>query len=181
MNPRVLVGIVVVVFAVIVGIVAFSGQSIIDDISRGGLLQLPDGSGDVLQLEVELVDVSISEVTERAAIIDVQFQVNNPNSKSVILSFIKYELFEADQRIHIGEIGERLDSFVIGSNYFTILSDQPTLLSDTITIKNTGNDPRLWDVLTSNTPSWRISGEASFNLSSMTAGGENITTFEFVP
>lgn len=65
------------------------------------------------------------------------------------------------------------------SNYFTILSDRPTILKDTITIKNSGNFPELWDALTNNTPQWKIKGVAYFNLSSMTSGGENEITFEF--
>jgi len=67
----------------------------------------------------------------------------------------------------------------IASNYFTILSEQPTILRETITIKNTGNLPEFWDALTNNAPQWKIKGEASFNLSSITAGGENEITFEF--
>ena len=46
-------------------------------------------------------------------------------------------------------------------------------------IKNTGNTPELWDALTTNTPEWRITGDAFYNLSSMTAGGENELAFEF--
>jgi len=65
------------------------------------------------------------------------------------------------------------------SNYFTILSDRPTILKDTITIKNSGNSPELWDALINNTPKWKIKGVAYFNLSSITAGGENEITFEF--
>ena len=73
----------------------------------------------------------------------------------------------------------RADSFVIGSNYFTVLSEKSTVLTDRITIKNTGNTPELWEALTNNSPSWEILGEAHFNLSSMTSGGENIVNFEF--
>jgi len=65
------------------------------------------------------------------------------------------------------------------SNYFIILNETPTILKDTITIKNTGNTPELWNALSNNTPQWKIKGEASFNLSSITAGGENEITFEF--
>jgi len=182
MNPKIFVGIAVGIFIAILGIVAFSGQSIINDVSEGSFLKLPNEIPvEILPLQVELVDISISEITKRKATINIQFEITNPNFKSIILQYVKYELYENGVRIHVGEIGERLDSFVIGSNYFTILSDQPTMLSDKITIKNTGNTPELWDALINNSPSWRVSGEASYNLSSMTKGGENLITFEFTP
>ncbi|MFQ5573470.1 MAG: hypothetical protein ACE5EJ_04400, partial [Nitrosopumilaceae archaeon] len=68
---------------------------------------------------------------------------------------------------------------VIGSNYITILSQGSTTISDEIILRNTGNTPELWSDLTENTANWKISGEAFFNLSSMTTGGENEVTFEF--
>ena len=158
----------------------FSGQSIIDDTSEGGFLKSPQEEPTAIQpLDVELVGISITEVTKRASTIEIEFTVTNHNFKSVLLQFIKYELFESGQRIHIGEIGERPDSFVIGSNYFTVLSGQSTTLSDTITIKNTGNTPELWNALETDSAMWKVSGEAHFSLSSMTSGGENIVEFEF--
>ena len=182
MNPKIFVGAAVGVFVVIVAIIGFSGQSIIDDVSEGGLLKSPDQAPtEILPLQIELTDISITEVTERAATIEVQFTATNPNFKSVLLQFVKYELFESGERIYVGEIGERADSFVIGSNYFTILSEKSTVLTDKITIKNTGNTPELWDRFANNSPSWEILGEANFNLSSMTSGGENIVEFEFSP
>ena len=68
----------------------------------------------------------------------------------------------------------------MSSNYIIILSERPTIVSDQITIKNTGNTAEFWSALTSNTPKWKINGEAFFNLSSMTSGAENSITFEFI-
>lgn len=177
MNPRIYVAVAAASLVAVLGVVAFSDQSIISDVPGG---PQPDGPV-VLPLQVRLLGIDVSEINERGATIDVSFEVTNPNQKSVILPFLKYELYESGERIHIGEIGERLDSFVIGSNYFTILPDQPTRLSDTIIIQNTGGAPDLWARLSGGTASWSVSGEALFNLSSMTAGGENIVTFEFTP
>jgi LEA14-like dessication related protein len=119
------------------------------------------------------------EVNEKAATIEVQFKVTNPNYKAVILQTIKYELYENNVKVKASQIGERPMGMVDSSNYFTILNEQPTILRETITIKNTGNLPEFWDALTNNAPQWKIKGEASFNLSSITAGGEKEITFEF--
>ena len=84
-------------------------------------------------------------------------------------------------KIGTKSIGDRAapGGIVGASNYFTILSDRPTIIGDEFTIKNTGNTPELWNALENNTPQWRVTGEAYWNLSSMTAGGENEITFEF--
>ena len=65
------------------------------------------------------------------------------------------------------------------SNYFTILSDRPSIIKDEFTIKNNGNIPELWSALENGDPQWRVTGEAYYNLSSMTAGQENELLFEF--
>lgn len=180
-NPRVFVGGAVAAFAVIVGMVAFAGPGFINDISEDGLI--PRSSvvqREVLPLEIELQDITILEVTDTAAFIETKFKVTNPNFKSVILHYIKYELYEDDLRVNISDIGERASGFVAGSNYFTILNEAPTIITDKITIKNTGNTPEFWNALKSNTPKWKIKGEAFFNLSSMTSGGEQELKFEFI-
>ena len=181
-NPRIFVVAAVGALVVALGAVAVSGQSLINDVSEGGLLFPPAGEpAEIVPVRIELDGITVEEVTRRAATIEVRFEVTNTNFKSVILQFLKYELYEGADRIYVGEIGERPDAFVAGSNYFTLLTDRPTLLADSITIRNTGNTPELWAALESGDLDWRVLGEAYFNLSSMTSGGENVVEFEFRP
>ena len=179
MNPKIIVGGVVAAFAIIIGIVAFSGSTIIDDTSGGNLISPSEEPRQAIPIEIELDEISIIEVNDRAATIQVSFEVTNPNFKSVILQVVKYELYENDVRVAVSQIGERPVGMIEASNYFTILSKQPTILKDTITIKNSGNLPEFWEALTNNIPQWKIKGEAFSNLSSITAGGENEILFEF--
>jgi len=179
LNPKIIVGAVVAALVIIIGIIGFSGFSIIDDVSGGNIISPSEAPREALPLEIELEYISILEVNEKAATIQVEFKVTNPNFKSVILQVVTYSLYENDVRIAISQIGERPVAMLEGSNYFTILNDRPTILKDTITIKNTGNTPELWETLVSNTPQWKIKGEAFSNLSSITAGKENENTFEF--
>lgn len=180
MNPRIFVGAVVAGFVVVIAIIAFSGQSFINDVSDEGIFSgSSNSSRNVLPITVELEEFSIVEVTEKHAILEIKFLVSNPNLKSIILPYIKYQLYEDDLRVHVGEIGERGGGFVIGSNYITILSKGSTIVSDEIVIRNTGNTPKFWSSLIEDTADWKITGEAFFNLSSMTTGGENQIAFEF--
>jgi len=179
MNAKIFVGAAVGALAVIIGIIAFSGLLEIDVSEEGTLLEPTDNTtNQVLPLDIELDDISILEVTETVATIQISFKISNPNSKSILLHLLNYKLYENDVRISTGNIGERPGGMVIGSNYFIIFNEQPTILKDRITIKNTGNNPEFWSALENDTVEWKVKGEAFFNLSSMTSGGENIIEFE---
>ena len=180
MNPRIPVIGVVGAFAVVILIIAYSGTSVIDDTS--GEARLGSSSGTVIEpLVIDLDEIIIKDVDERTAYVEIAFKVTNPNYKSVILEMIRYNVYEDGMKIGTKSIGDRAapGGLVSASNYFTILSDRPSIIKDDFTIKNDGNIPELWKALENDTPQWRVSGEAYYNLSSMTAGGENEVTFEF--
>ena len=180
MNPRIPVIGVVGAFAVVILIVAYSGTSVIDDTS--GEARLGSSSGTVIEpLVIDLDEIIIKDVDERTAYVEIAFKVTNPNYKSVILEMIRYNVYEDGMKIGTKSIGDRAapGGLVSASNYFTILSDRPSIIKDDFTIKNDGNIPELWKALENDTPQWRVSGEAYYNLSSMTAGQENEVTFEF--
>ena len=180
MNPRIPVIGVVGAFAVVILIVAYSGTSVIDDTS--GEARLGSSSGTVIEpLVIDLDEIIIKDVDERTAYVEIAFKVTNPNYKSVILEMIRYNVYEDGMKIGTKSIGDRAapGGLVSASNYFTILSDRPSIIKDDFTIKNDGNIPELWKALENDTPQWRVSGEAYYNLSSMTAGGENEVFFEF--
>lgn len=181
MNSKVLLGIIIGILAGAIGVVAFSGSQIFNDVSEGGLGKLSPDPITVTPIQVALEKIEVLSVTEEEAQIDISFEITNPNFKSVILHVIKFELYSGDKRVTIAQIGDRPEGAIEGSNYYTILSNNPQIIGETITIKNTGTDPEFWSALQNNEISWKIMGEANFNLSSMTAGQENIVPFEFVP
>ncbi len=181
MNPRIPVIGVIGGLAVIILAIAYSGTSIIDDTSGEGLIGSSGGMPTIEPLVIDLEEIIIKEVDERSALIEISFKVANPNYKSVILEMIRYSVFEDGMKIGTKSIGDRAapGGLVGASNYYTILSDRPSIIKDEFTIQNNGNIPELWNALETATPQWRVTGEAYFNLSSMTAGGENEITFEF--
>ena len=131
MNNRILLVAAVAGLAIIIGIVGFSGQLIINDVSEGGIIQMSEhGSTGVKPLIMDLEELDISYVDEKFATLNLRFTVSNPNYKSVILQFVKYEIIESGSSIHTGQIGERYDGFITSSNYFTILQ----LVCSTITL-----------------------------------------------
>ena len=178
MNPKIVVGGVAGVLIAIILVFTLTGTSIISDV-EGGFFSSSSQGQQVLPLAVELFDISILEVTEKQATLEIKFKVSNPNFKSVMLQHIKYSVYHNDARIVIGEIGTAPEGFLASPNYYIILNERPSLIGEKFTITNTGNTPKLWETLNKNELNWRVSGEAFFNLSSITAGQENILEFDF--
>ena len=178
MNPKIFVGAAAGVLIAIIAVFTLTGTSIISDV-EGGFFSPSTQEQQVLPLEMELFDLSILEVTEKQATLEIKFKVANPNFKSVMLQHIKYSVYHNDVRIAIGEIGSSPEGFLASPNYFIIRNERPSLIGEKFIITNTGNTPELWETLTKNELNWSVSGEAFFNLSSITAGQENTLKFNF--
>ncbi len=176
MNPKIVVGGVAGVLIAIIVVFTLTGTSVVSDVG-GGFFS--PSTQQVFPLEIELFDLSILEVTEKQATLEIKFKVSNPNFKSVMLQHIKYSVYHNDARITTGGLGTTPEGFLASPNYFIILNERPSLVGEKFTIMNTGNTPELWEALAKNELNWRVSGEAFFNLSSITAGQENILKFDF--
>ena len=178
MNPKIFV---VAAIAIMVGVlgVIYVTTSTSDTTNNGSAQELQN---QVESITIELQDVSILQVSDRAAIIEIQFKLDNPNSRSVIAQLLQYSLYASDNseeyKITSGQIGSRPEGMVDGSNYYTLLSNNSIVLKDKIVIDYPGNSPELMSLLESSNPSWRAEGNVIFNLSSMTSGQENEIHFE---
>ena len=182
MNPKIFVGAAVAALAVILGGILLTGPTIViptqDDSSN------PQSTLQAKPIVIELVDISIAKVSERAVTIDLAFKLSNPNPRAVIVQTMDYQLFETGysetEQIVGGEIGSRPEGMVeFGSNYYTLLGENSITLKDSKTLKNTGNTPELWKAFEDDTATWKVSGDVFYNLSSMTSGQENELHFEF--
>jgi len=179
MNPKIIVGIVVAAVIGIIAVIGVSGQSVIGNITEDDLFSPSAQPNPTLPLELELTDISISQLTEQAVWIDIKIKATNPNNNSILLKLVKYDIYENGEKVHAGSIGERPEAFVMGAQFFTILSNASINLPEKAIIKNTGNTPEFWEALENDTPSWSIKGTAFYNMSSMTSGGEQELEFEF--
>ena len=178
MNPRIFVGVAVVALVAVLFLFGFS--SVISDVSEDEFFTSPSDLGQtVLPLEIDLHDLSILEVSEKRATLQVEFKVTNPNFKSVMLQLIKYSIYHDDELIEVGEIGTRPEGGITSPNYFIILNERPLIVGEKFSIKNTGNTPELWQVLNNDELNWRVNAEIFFNLSSLTSGQENTLIFDF--
>ena len=178
MNPKIFVFAAIAVLVGVLGVI-FVSTSTTDTTDEGSIQEIQN---QVEPIKIDLEDVSILEVSERAAIIEIQFKLDNPNPRSVIAQQLKYSLYASDGseelKLTSGEIGKRPEGMVDGSNYYTLLSNSSIVLKDKIVLEFPGNSPELMSILESSNPSWRVEGDVFFNLSSMTSGQENEIHFE---
>ena len=181
LNSKIFVGAAAGGLAIVLAIIAFSG-TLLSDVGGGEFA--PFQEPEVLPLQIEFHNLSVLEISEKQATLDIEFIVSNPNFKSVMLQRLKYTVFHDDTRIVAGEVGSSPTGFVDTSNYFLILNERPVTLGEKFIVKNTG-DAELWEKLEislvegKNALNWRITAEAYSNLSSLTSGQENIASFEF--
>ena len=175
-NRKIFVGAAAGVLVAILLVFTLTGTTVVSDVEGGFFAPSTQG---VLPLEIELFDLSILEVTEKQATLGIKFKVSNPNFKSVMLQHVKYSVYHNDARIAVEGLGASPEGFLSSPNYYIITNERPVLIGEKFTVVNTGNTPEIWDALVKNELNWRVSGEAFFNLSSITAGQENILKFDF--
>ncbi len=138
----------------------------------------------VKPLSIDLEEITLEKISERSATIKIAFKISNPNPRAVIVQTMDYQLYETTysdgEQIAGGEIGSRPTGMVeFGSNYYTLLGNNAIVLKETITLKGSENTPELWKILKGDSPTWRVTGDVFYNLSSMTSGQENELHFEF--
>ena len=184
MNSKIFVGAAVGGLIVFLMLFALPGMSIISDVDEGSFFSPSTQDQTVLPVNIDLFNFSIIEIDERQATLELKFKVTNPNFKSVMLQHMKYSVYHDDERIAVGGIGEIPEGFVDTPNYFIVLNERPLIVGEKIIVENSGNTPVLWEALNNWKNSgaelnWRITGEAFFNLSSLTAGQENTLHYDF--
>ena len=183
MNRKIFLGIAVAGLMTILGGILWVGPTMVIAPQGGTSTEDPNVTL-VKPLEIELDDISVTKITERAATIKIAFRIINPNPAAVIVQTMDYQLYETGysetEQITGGEIGSRPTAMLeFGSNYYTLLGNNAIILKETIEFKSHETDPELWNILKGDSPTWRIIGDVFYNLSSMTSGQENILQFEF--
>jgi hypothetical protein len=182
LNSKIFVLVAIGVFIVILGGIILVGPTIVV-----GSQENSSENPNVLKvkpLSIDLEEIKLEKISERSATIKIAFKISNPNPRAVIVQTMDYQLYEStysdDEQIAGGEIGSRPTGMVeFGSNYYTLLGNNAIVLKETITLKGSENTPELWKILKGDSPTWRVTGDVFYNLSSMTSGQENELHFEF--
>jgi len=182
MNPKIFVGVAcAILIAVLGGILLVGPTMVVAPLNNNSE---PSNVLQIKPLEVKLSEITVENISERNATIKVAFEIINPNPRAVIVQTMDYQLYETtyseSEQIAGGEIGSRPEGMVeFGSNYYTLLGNNSIILNEKISLKGSENTSELWKILQSDSPTWRVTGDVYYNLSSMTSGQENQIHFEF--
>ena len=84
LNPKIFVVVAIAVLVGILGVILMTTST--SDTSDEGSAQ--EIQNPVKSITVELEDVSILQVSDRAAVLEIQFNLYNPNSRSVIAQLL---------------------------------------------------------------------------------------------
>ncbi len=174
LNPKILVGVAIAAIGGGIVFMMVLGNSLLD----GDVATEPGTIPQVAPVTINVDDVQVVNLNSDGATLELVLTITNPNSKPTLLSLVKYQIFESGERVIAGQVGTRSGGMVDSSEYYTILGGGSVTLRDRIVLENPGEAGRFWTALESGTTSWRVTGEAFFNLSSMTAGQENEVTFD---
>ncbi len=182
MNSKIFVGVAVAILVVVLGGILLMGPTMIVA-PQDNTSQVPNVP-QIAPLKVELEEITVDKISERSASIKIAFKISNPNPRAVIVQTMDYQLYESNYsdavQIAGGEIGSRPEGMLeFGSDYYVLLGNNAIVLKETIVLKGSENTPELWATLRSDNPTWRVTGDVFYNLSSMTSGQENEIHFEF--
>ncbi|MSS86125.1 MAG: hypothetical protein CK526_03860 [Thaumarchaeota archaeon] len=189
MNSRIFVFIAVLALAGVLGGILLMGPTM--EVTTPENKNTVKNTPTIELLTVELKDISVSKISERSATIEIEFEIFNPNPRSVIVQTMDFNLFETGfssyEQLAGGTIGNRPEGMLeFGSDYYTLLGENSINLKKKMIVQNTVASGELWKALQSEydngesgSASWRVTGTVYFNLSSMTSGQENTVPFEF--
>lgn len=150
-------GVAVLIAAVVVfatGIFAGPGQIQLPTAGHGGMA--PSGMQEVI---LSLTSVTVKQIDEENATIEVVFDVFNPNKNTLVLEAIEYDLTANGIKLKQSTIGERLMGMITGTGQtYYVVSNTPLTLKDAIQLKKIEPFAQIWSSLQNNDVDWRIKG-----------------------
>ena len=134
-------------------------------------------------IHIKVKNVVANKNTEnKTANIQVAFDVHNPNTNTIILDGIRYNVYVNNVLMSSGNIGTEAPEDVIRSqNGFPIIGNSTVTLKDTQTIQQNNINAVSWDKMIEGKTSYVIKGTYSYRQTAnlQASGGANEFTLTF--
>ncbi|HJU14809.1 MAG TPA: hypothetical protein VJ792_10180 [Candidatus Nitrosotalea sp.] len=183
MDTRIVLGGVAVVIIAAIALIAFlPGSGIMKSVvpqNSNVPSSLTAVSSQIKPLSISYNGTSVVNATYRDASLKTTFYVTNPNTTTVILESITYELQANGIVIGHGQIGQRYEGSWESSYYFPLIGGTSNSIDDTAVIKNTGNYPDVWTALQQGTAKITVSGTAYYATKTAFSGSDFTEDFNF--
>lgn len=173
------------VAAVIVVIAAFAvlpGSGIMTSLVPKGTnvpSSLTAVSAQIKPLSVSYNGTSVVSTNDRSATLQTNFYITNPNTTTVILEYITYNIYDGGTIIGYGQIGQSYDDNWEGSNYYPLVAGTSSNIGNSAVIVNTGNYPNIWSGLEKGTAKITVSGTAYYAVKNAFSGSDYTQDFNF--
>ncbi len=136
-------------------------------------------STDIKPLSITYNGTSVVSSSERNATLQTNFYITNPNTTTVILEAINYDISADGTVIGYGQIGSRYEGSWESSYYYPLIEGTSSNIGNSTTIENTGNYPAIWSALEKGTAKITISGTAYYATKTAFNGNDFTQDFNF--
>lgn len=138
---------------------------------NGGQQQQQQGQPQVLPPALALKEVKVTPAEEGDEGVDpsmlVTFTVGNPNSATLVLESIHYDVFVDNERVAVGDWGGTGEGFVAGSDRLTVIVAGTTVTirdADPTIIKKSSNSAGAFDKILAEDAQFTVSGTYAYRL-----------------
>ena len=132
---------------------------------------------------ISIENITVMPIDNSHSNLQITFDAHNPNSGTIILESIQYKILVNNSEIASGEIGERLEGFLVSQeNVFPIIASGSVTLKDTDLLTRNSRNSDIWNQLNSNlVESYQVNGTYSFSQTStlQASGGDRPFTLRF--
>ncbi len=136
-------------------------------------------SAKIKPLSILYNGTSVLSSTERDATLKTNFYITNPNTTTIILEAITYDIYANGMVVGHGQIGQKYEGSWQSSYYYPLVAGASENISDSANIKNTGNYPDLWSALQQGTAKITVSGTAYYATKTAFSGSDFTKDFNF--
>ena len=175
-------GVAVVIVAAIAVFALLPGSGMMKNIvhqSPNMPTSLTSISAQIKPLSISYNGTSVVSSTEKDATLATNFYITNPNTTTVILESITYDIYANGIVVGHGQIGQRYEGSWESSYYYPLVEGTSDNISNNADIKNTGNYPDVWSALQKGTAKITISGTAYYATKTAFSGSDFTQDFNF--
>ena len=182
-----------VVIAAVAGITYFTVASNNDDVERQAPAPAPpvqspantEPSTDRTDnpIVITIKNITVEPIDSSHSNLQITFDAHNPNRGTIILESIQYKVLVNNSEIASGEIGERLEGFLVAQdNVFPVIASGTVTLKDNAQLARNSRNSDIWNQLSMNQiESFQVNGTYSFSQTStlQASGGDRPFTLMF--
>lgn len=132
---------------------------------------------------ITIKNITVEPIDSSHSNLQITFDAHNPNRGTVILESIQYKVLVNNSEIASGEIGERLEGFLVAQeNVFPVIASGTVTLKDTAQLARNSRNSDIWNQLSMNQiESFQVNGTYSFSQTStlQASGGDRPFTLMF--